>query len=124
MWEGGGFGVAVTITAGRPRPEGEPRPPAGVTRRRVRLCEVLDPAGFDEAELAGELGAVADLRAQLAAYEAGLVAAFAARRPAQFDVPDEQPGHGVDGWTPSRVPATGVSEFFADELAVVTRSSR
>jgi hypothetical protein len=59
----------------------------------------------------------------LAAYEAGLVAEFARRRPAQTDLTADQPGHGVEGWVPDRAPA-GVSEFFADELALVTGSSR
>ncbi|WP_460682892.1 HNH endonuclease signature motif containing protein [Modestobacter lapidis] len=84
---------------------------------------MLDPRGFDDAGLVAELGSVADLRAQLAAYEAGLVAEFARRRPAQTDLTGDRPGHGVDGWLPDRAPV-GVSEFFADELAMVTRSSR
>ncbi|WP_460683072.1 HNH endonuclease signature motif containing protein [Modestobacter lapidis] len=93
------------------------------SRRRARLVDVLDPAGFDDAGLVGELGSVADLRAQLAAYEAGLVAELAARRPAQSDLAEGEPGAGVEGWLPDRAPV-GVSEFLADELALVTRSSR
>ncbi|MFQ1002911.1 HNH endonuclease signature motif containing protein [Modestobacter sp. SSW1-42] len=60
--------------------------------------------------------AVADGRAQLAAYEAVLVAELAARRPAQTDLVDDQSGQGVEGWGPARVPV-GVSEFLVDELA-------
>ncbi len=114
MFEAGGFGVAVTVS---------PPEPLRAGRRRARLTEVLDPAGFSDGGLVAELGAVADLRAQLAAYEAGLVAQFARRRPAQADLTGDEPGHGVAGWTPERAPA-GVSEFFADELAVVTGVSR
>jgi hypothetical protein len=46
------------------------------------------------------------------------VARFAALRPATFDRGAEEPGHRVEGWVPGSPPA-GVSEFFADELAVI-----
>jgi hypothetical protein len=115
--------VAVTVSPVRPKPRGGLEPlPVGVTRRRTRLVEVLDPAGFTDEELAGQLAVVADARAQLAAYEAGLVASFAGRRPAQTDLTGDQPGHGVEGYGPGRV-AADVSEFVADELALVTNSS-
>nr|WP_246405782.1 HNH endonuclease signature motif containing protein [Modestobacter versicolor] len=48
---------------------------------------------------------------------------MAARRPAQTDLTADQPGHRVEGWTAERVPV-GVSEFFADELALVKGISR
>ena len=115
MFEAGGFGVAVTVSPALPVPAGR--------RRASRLVEVLTPAGFSDAGLAGELASIADVRAQLAAYEAGLVAEFARRRPVDADLSEDEPGHGVEGWVPDRVPV-GVSEFFADELALVTRSSR
>jgi hypothetical protein len=119
VFEAGGFGVAVTVAPARPvDPDRWGPPPAGVRRRRSRLSEVLDPGGFDDAGLAGELAAVGDLRSQLAAYEAALVADFARRRPATWDRDADQPGHRVEGWTPGMVPVQ-VSEFFADELAVV-----
>ena len=93
-------------------------PPPGVTRRRSRLAEVLAPELCSDEELVREMRAVADGRAQLAAYEAVLVAELAARRPAQTDLTDDRPGHGVEGWAPTRVPV-GVSEFLVDELALV-----
>src|SRR4051812_1734341 len=131
MWEAGELGVAVTVALPRPvrsdpTPTGTSDPvPTGTTRRRTRLCEVLDPAGFSDGGLMGELASIADVRAQLAAYEAGVVAELAARRPSEFDLAPDEPGAAVEGWTPdSRVPAAGVSEFFADELALVTRTSR
>jgi len=115
VFEAGGFGVAVTVSLAEPVPAGR--------RRGSRLVEALDPRGFTDGGLVGELASIADVRAQLAAYEAGLVAEFASRRPVETDLTAEQPGHGVDGWLPDRAPV-GVSEFFADELAVVMGASR
>ncbi|MCZ2848704.1 HNH endonuclease signature motif containing protein [Modestobacter sp. VKM Ac-2978] len=126
MFEAGGFGVAVTVS---PRSSVSaslaelPPPPAGVTRRRTRLSEVLSPSGFTDAGLVGELAALADVRAQLAAYEAVVVAELARRRPVEWDLSEEQPGHGSEDWAPVRVPV-GVSEFLADELALVAGISR
>ncbi|MFQ1002744.1 HNH endonuclease signature motif containing protein [Modestobacter sp. SSW1-42] len=115
---GGGYGVGLTVVD---RAESLPAwapPPPGVTRRRTRLSEVLAPESCSEEELVREMRAVADGRAQLAAYEAVLVAELAARRPAQTDLTDDQPGHSVEGWGPARV-AVGVSEFLVDELALL-----
>ncbi|MCZ2829259.1 HNH endonuclease signature motif containing protein [Modestobacter sp. VKM Ac-2986] len=81
------------------------------------MAELLAPASFSETELAREMGAVADGRGQLAAYDAVLIAQLAARRPAQTDLTEDEPGHAVEGWSPARVP--GVSEFVVDELALM-----
>jgi len=90
----------------------------GESRRRTRLAEIIDVGGLDAPELGGELSTLADVRAQLAAYEAVVVARFAALRPASADRGPEEPGHRVAGWCAEEPPA-GVSEFFVDELAVV-----
>jgi hypothetical protein len=82
------------------------------------LSELVDVAGMGSSGLVGELGALADGRAQFAAYEAMVVARFAALRPAGADRGEAEPGHRVAGWTPEEPPA-GVSEFFAEELALV-----
>jgi len=71
----------------------------------------------------GELRALADARSKFVAYEAVVVAQLAARRPGQRDLAGDRPGHGVEGWLPGSAPL-GVSEFFADELAVVKSMSR
>ncbi|WP_439957978.1 hypothetical protein, partial [Modestobacter italicus] len=68
------------------------------------MAELLEPAGFSDAGLAGELASIADVRAQLAAYEAAVVAELAARRPVESDLTEGQPGHGVVGWLPERSP--------------------
>jgi hypothetical protein len=119
VFQAGGFGVAVTVSLADPVLPAELDPvPAGVTRRRSRLTDVLDLNVFSDAGLVGELHAIGDGRSQLTAYEAVVVAKMAARRPAQRDRAQDQPGHGVEGWQPGRPPA-GVSEFFVDELALV-----
>ena len=120
---GSDFGVSVTVSQRPSARPGLPVPlPAGVTRRRARLSEVIDVAGMDEVGLAEELGTIADARSQLAAYEAVVVARFAALRPADTDRGPEEPGHRVAGWCAEEPPA-GVSEFFADELAMVRGTS-
>jgi hypothetical protein len=113
-----GYGVGVTVVDRGESLAAWAPPPPGVTRRRSRLSELLAPEAFSESELVRELGAVADGRGQLAAYDAFLVAQMAARRPAQTDLTEDQPGHGVEGWSPARVPV-GVSEFLVDELALM-----
>ena len=100
-----------------PRDRSAEPPPPGVTRRRGRLTDVLDPDGFDDAGWARELAAVGTGAAKLAAYEAALVASMAARRPASADRAGDQPGHRVEGWSPG-APPPQVSEFFVDELAM------
>jgi hypothetical protein len=125
VFETGGFGVALTVSlVGAAVPDAvEPSAPPGVMRRPTRLSEVLPPARFDDAHIARELAAVSVGEAKLAAYRAALVAALAARRPVETDLTADQPGHAVAGWLPDREPV-GVSEFFADELAVVLATSR
>jgi hypothetical protein len=123
VFEAGGFGVAVTVAPVQPFDAAEWGPlPEGVLRRPSRLTDLLDPGGFDDAGFVRELSAVSVAAAKLAAYQAALVAKMAARRPAQWDRTQDQPGHGVEGWLPDRPPA-GVSEFFADELAMVKNTS-
>jgi hypothetical protein len=113
-----GYGVGVTVVDRAESLAAWAPPPPGVTRRRSRLSELLVPASFSESELVREMGAVVDGRGQLAAYDAFLVAQMAARRPAQTDLTEDQPGHGVEGWSPARVPV-GASEFLVDELALM-----
>jgi hypothetical protein len=107
MAEAGWFGVAVTVA-----------PAVAVSPRGARLSDMLRPAGMADAGLVGELHALADARSRFVAYEAVVVAQLAARRPVETDLAADRPGHRVEGWSPGRVPV-GVSEFFADELAVV-----
>src|SRR3712207_5351569 len=83
--------------------------PEAVVARPSRLSEVLPVEVRSDAEIALELERLQSLKAMLAAYEATLVMGLAAHRA------DED----ADG----RSPVPGTSEFFVDELAVVTNSS-
>jgi hypothetical protein len=103
-----GFGVGLTVT-----PLGlDPGPaagPSGVVVRPSRLSEVFPLGARSDAETALELGRLQSLKAVLAAYEAHLVMDLAGHRP--------DAGLHADG------PIPGTSEFFVDELALVTNST-
>jgi hypothetical protein len=83
------------------------------------LTELLPVAARSAAEQALELGRVQQAKAMLAAYEAALVVGLAAHRPADLDPQPGVPGAGAH----LACPIPGTSEFFVDELAVVTNSS-
>jgi hypothetical protein len=107
VFRGWGVGLTVARMGGRSGADGPV--PEGVVVRPSRLSEVLPVTARSDAEIALDLGQLQSLKAMLAAYEASLVMGLAARRA------DED----ADG----RSPIPGTSEFFVDELAVVTNSS-
>jgi Domain of unknown function (DUF222) len=109
-----GIGVGLTV-----RQRDEDARLSAVGFRRARFSDVLPLAAWSDAEKAGELGRIQQARAMLDAYEAAVVVAFAADRPESLDLPEGAPGAGVN----ARSPIPGTSEFFVDELALVTNSS-
>jgi hypothetical protein len=106
MFPGSGFGVGLTVA--ELEVDLGPAVP-GESMRPARLSEVLPVAARSAGEISLELQRVDAVEAMLAAYRADLVLGLAAHRP------DED----ADG----RSPVPGTSEFFVDELAVVTNSS-
>jgi hypothetical protein len=100
--------------------------PPGVTARPTRLGEMLPVAARTDPEIAVELQRIQQLEAMLAAYRVELVAELAARRPESLDRQIGEPGAAAPDWVPGpgREAATGVSEFFADELAQILNCSR
>jgi hypothetical protein len=121
----GGYGVSLTVTRlGRAAPE-DVLPP-GVVARPSRLSDLLPAASRSDAEIALELGRIVEVEAALAAYKVELVAGLAARRPDSLDRQVGEPGAASPDWLPGveNPPAPGVSEFFADELAVILNCSR
>jgi hypothetical protein len=121
MFEGGGFGVGLTVTDlcldTGPRLDGE---------RPARLGEVLPVAARTPGEKAAELQRIQAAEAALAAYKLELVAGLAADRPATYDRQPGQPGAASPDWAPGigTPQQPGVSEFFADELAAILNFSR
>jgi hypothetical protein len=123
---GGGYGVAVSIAPVIRSPWPEQPLPEGVTTRPTRLGDLLPVAARSDTEIAAELQRVIAVESALAAYKAELVVGLAARRPDSADRQLGEPGAAAEGWVPGagREPVAGVSEFFADELAVVLNCSR
>ncbi|RBY96978.1 hypothetical protein DQ237_05085 [Blastococcus sp. TF02-8] len=126
MFEGGGFGVGVTVDVlALPSWPAEVLP-AGVRSRPTRLGELMPVAARTGSEIAVELQRIQALEARLAAYRTELVAELAGRRPDSDDRQVGEPGAASPGWLPGpgQESAPGVSEFFADELAHVLHCSR
>jgi hypothetical protein len=68
VFEGGGFGVGLTVTAvDCPWPDDAAPPPGVVAVRPSRLTEVLTVDRWADADIAAELERVQGLKAQLAA---------------------------------------------------------
>ena len=105
----------------------EPWPaPPGVTVRPTRLGELMPVATRTDAEIGVELQRIEQMDACLAAYKVELVSELARRRPDSDDRQIGEPGAASPDWLPGpgREPAAGVSEFFADELAIILNCSR
>jgi hypothetical protein len=118
--------VAVSLAPLTTVPWPEQPLPAGVTARPGRLSDVLPVAVRTDDQIAAELQRLVQVESALAAYKAELVSGLAARRPDHADRELGEPGAASEGWLPGpeRQPVAGVSEFFADELAVVLNCSR
>jgi hypothetical protein len=111
-----GYGVGLTVTE-----LGGDRAPVLPGERPSRLSEVLPVAGWSAEQKAVELGRIDRFRSMLDAYEATVVVAFAADRPDALDPGPDHPGASRGG--DARSPIPGTSEFFVDELALVTNTS-
>jgi hypothetical protein len=122
MFEGGGFGVGLTVN----RLELSPLAafPSEVEERPARLSELMPVAARSDAELAAELRRAAAADSRLWAYRVELVAQLAARRPASLDRAAGRPGAAAPGWSRPAPALEGRSEFLPDELAMVLDCSR
>jgi hypothetical protein len=117
VFSGRGFGVGLTVADLTP-PGPEFGPPVSSS---PALAQMLPVYARSAAEKAAELQRVQALKAELAAYEIELVAAFAADRPASLGRRPGSPGAAVPG---ENTAPEGVSEFFADELAATLNRAR
>jgi hypothetical protein len=123
VFEGGAYGVGVTVTPLEPLPWPDVPPPPGVEVHPARLGEMMPVAARTRAERATELERITRVEAQLAAYKVEIVAAAARdsvdpdRRCSPLGRPPTEPDTDDE-----RLP--DVDEFFPDELALTLRSSR
>jgi hypothetical protein len=126
VFEGGGYGVGVTVTPLEPMPWGDVPPPPGVEVHPTRLGEMMPVARRTQAERAAELQRVIQVEGALAAYKAELVAAMARDSSDAHDRACGQAGAAAPDWARDGRDSllAGISEFFPDELAMVLTTSR
>ncbi|WP_100500567.1 DUF222 domain-containing protein [Geodermatophilus chilensis] len=121
MFFGSGFGVALTVAELTPPP---PQFGPPVTSS-PSLGQLLPVYARSPEQKARELQRIDQLEAALAAYELEVVAGFAADRPASADRRPGEPGAAADEDSlPGPGTPEGVSEFFADELALTLNCAR
>src|SRR3954470_4178397 len=117
------FGVGVTVAELSPAPWDDVVLPPGVVSRPSRMGELLPVALMTPEQKAAQLQRVEEAEAVLAAFKAELVVGLAADRPATGDRRPGQTGAASGEWA-AELLDEGVSEFFADELALVLNCSR
>jgi hypothetical protein len=126
VFEGGGYGVAVTAAPVVLPPWPVEMPPLGLDGNPLRLSQLMPVRTRTPEEKAVELQRITLAEGQLAAYRVELVASFARDR---TDADDPEPG-SVGAASPEWVRdqgddrLAGVSEFFPDELALILNCSR
>jgi hypothetical protein len=125
VFEGGAYGVGVTVTPLEPLPWPDLPAPPGVEVHPTRLGEMMPVHARTQAERAAELQRITCVEGQLAAYKAELVASMARHSGDTDDRLPGQVGAPSRDWAgdeADRLP--GVSEFFPDDLAMVLNCSR
>ena len=117
------FGVGVTVSSLAPDPWEEVPLPAGVVSSRPsRIGDLLPVAWMTAEQKATQLQRVQQAKSVLAAYEVELVVGLADDRPSRDDRRG-QVGAASGEWADDLLDED-VSEFFADELALVLNCSR
>ena len=126
VFEGGGYGVGLTVNPVGPLPGPDVPPPDGVQLRPARLGELMPVEARSDAEMDAELERIARVEGAIAAYKAEIVTCRARRRSSSSDRQAGQVGAASPDWAPHDEddPLPGVSEFFPDELAMTLNCSR
>ena len=124
MFAGGGFGVGLTVNQLDLPPWPPETLPAGVEAHPTRLGELMPVDARSDAELAHEMRRANVADSRLWAYRVEMIAALAKRRGDDRDRAPEQSGSAGTGWARLGAVPAGLSEFFADELALVLDCSR
>jgi hypothetical protein len=117
------FGVGVTVASLQPEPWPDVLPAGVVSSRPSRIGDLLSVALMTPAQKAVQMQRVQEATSVLAAYEAELVVGLATDRPASDDRQRSQPGAASGEWA-AQLLDEDVSEFFADELALILNCSR
>ncbi|SDF09055.1 protein of unknown function [Blastococcus aurantiacus] len=126
MSDGGSYGVTVTAAPVVALPFAVEMPPPDLDGRPVPLGRLMPAARRTPQEKARELERVVEVEARLAAYKAELVVSLARDRGRHDDPRPGTVGAPSPRWAREEVdePLPEVSEFFADELALVLNCSR
>jgi hypothetical protein len=117
------FGVGVTVASLHPDPWPEVLPAGVVASRPSRLGDLLSVDLMTAEQKAVQLQRVQQATSVLAAYEAELVVGLAMDRPASDDRQRSRPGAASGEWA-AQLLDEDVSEFYADELALILNCSR
>jgi hypothetical protein len=117
------FGVGVTVAALHSEPWPDVLPAGVLSSRPSRLGDLLPVPLMTAEQKAVQLQRVQEATSVLAAYEAELVVGLAMDRPASDDRERSRPGAASGQWA-AQLLDEDVSEFFADELALVLNCSR
>ena len=124
MFPAEAFGVGVTVAELSPVPwEDVPLPVGVVSSRPSRLGDLLPVDVMTAEQKAVQLQRITEAEAVLAAFRVELVVGLAADRPASADRRRGQSGAASGEWA-AQLLDEDVSEFFADELALVLNCSR
>jgi hypothetical protein len=126
VFEGGGYGVAVTVAPLEPLPWPEAPLPPGVEAHPARLGELMPVDARSQPERAAELQRVTAAEGVLAAYKAEIIASMARHSTDAGDRRPGQAGAASPVWSggPDDDPLPDASEFFPDELAMTLNCSR
>jgi hypothetical protein len=117
------YGVGVTVASLRPPPGPDVLPEGVVSSRPMRLGELLPVDAMTAEQKAAQLQRVQQAESLLAGYKAELVVGLAEDRPATVDRRRGQTGAASEQWADDLLDED-VSEFYADELAMVLNCSR
>ncbi len=123
MFPPGAFGVGVTVAELRPALRADDVLPTGVVSRPSRLGDLLPVELMTPEQKATHLQRIEQAESALAAFKAELVVGLATDRPASGDRRCGQVGAASGEWAAQQLDED-VSEFFADELALVLNCSR
>jgi hypothetical protein len=117
------YGVGVTVASLHPDLGPDVLPAGVVSSRPSRIGDLLPVALMTPGQKAAQLLRVQEAKSMLAAFEAELVVGLAQDRPATVDRRRGQVGAASEEWADDQLDED-VSEFFADELAMIVNCSR